>query len=188
MQSKAATVAEYLKDLPEDRRTAIAAVRQLILDNLPAGFEECMNCGMIGYVVPHSIYPAGYHCNPMEPLPFANLASQKNHMALYLMSVYGPLANWFQTEWKKTGKRLDMGKSCIRFKKLDDLPLDLIARTIAKVSVPDYIAYCERMTRDRKPTPRSEIQARSRAKASAKKIKAAKVKPKAASRVKRNNP
>jgi hypothetical protein len=188
MQSKAATVAQYLKDLPEDRHAVISAVRKVILDNLPAGFEECMNYGMIGYVVPHSIYPAGYHCNPKDPLPFACLASQKNHMALYLMTVYDPLGNWFQTEWEKTGKKLDMGKSCIRFKKLEDLPLDLISRTIAKVSVRDYIAYCESMTRDRKPTPRSEIQMRSRAKSSAKKTKAAKAKPKASSRVRRNKP
>ncbi len=176
MQSKAATVAQYLNELPEDRRAVITAVRKVILDNLPAGFRECMNYGMIGYVVPHSIYPAGYHCNPKDPLPFACLASQKNHMALYLMTVYGPLGNWFHSEWKKTGKKLDMGKSCIRFEKLDDLPLDLIARTIAKVSVADYIAYCESMTRDRKPTPRSEIQARSKAKASAKKRLVAKAK------------
>ncbi len=166
MQSKATTVAQYLKELPPDRREAISTVRDVILKNLPKGYEECMNYGMIGYVVPHSIYPAGYHCKPSDPLPFANLASQKGGMSLYLMTVYGPLAGWFLAEYKKTGKKLDMGKSCVRFKKLDDLPLDLIGRTIAKVPVADYIAYCEANTKNAgKPArPKATAKAKSPAK------------------------
>lgn len=143
MQSKAKTVAQYLKELPPDRREAIAAVRKVILDNLPKGYEEGMTYGMIGYYVPHSIYPAGYHCDPSQPLPFANLASQKNYMSVYMMTVYGKNEEWFRAEYKKTGKKLDMGKCCVRFKKLDDLPLDLIGRAIAKVSVKEHIAQYE---------------------------------------------
>lgn len=118
MQSKAATVAEYLAELPEDHRRAIEAVRKVILDNLDSGYEEGMQYGMIGYYVPHRIYPAGYHCDPKQPLPFAALASQKNYMSLYLMCIYGetPLAAWFREAWAKTGKKLDAGKACIRFK------------------------------------------------------------------------
>jgi hypothetical protein len=177
MQSKAKTVSEYLKELPDDRRAAISAVRKVILDNLPVGIQERMSYGMIGYVVPHSVYPAGYHVNPDQPLPFANLASQKNTMALYLMTIYGPLGDWFRAEWKKTGKKLDMGKGCIRFRKLDDLPLELIGRTIARVPVEDYIAYCEGATRNRKPTPKSEIKARAKARVAAKKGSPAKKSP-----------
>jgi hypothetical protein len=143
MQSAAKTVAQYLKELPPDRREAISSVRKVILDNLPKGYEECMNYGMIGYVVPHRLYPAGYHCNPKDPLPFANLASQKNHMSLYMMTVYGGDEGWFREEYKKTGKKLDMGKSCVRFKRLEDLPLDLIGKAIARVPVDEYIARTE---------------------------------------------
>ena len=109
---------------------SLEAVRRTIRRNLPRGIKEGIQYGMIGYFVPHSIYPAGYHCDPTQPLPLAALALQKNHMALYLMCAYGDAAyaEWFRNEWKKTGKRLDMGKSCIRFKQLDDLPLELIGR------------------------------------------------------------
>ena len=141
MQSKATTVSEYLKELPPERRKAIQAVRDVIVQNLPKGYEEIMNYGMIGYVIPHSIYPKGYHCDPSKPLPFASLASQKNYMSFYLMTLYGQLEDWFRDEWKKTGKKLDMGKCCVRFKKLEDLPLDLIGRTIAMIPVDEYIAY-----------------------------------------------
>ena len=124
MKSAAKTVDEYVKGLPEDRRKAISALRKVILDNLPEGYQECMSYGMIGYVVPHSIYPKGYQCNPKLPLPFVNLGSQKNHMALYFMSIYGsaPLREWFEDAYKKSGKTLDMGKACVRFKTLEDLP------------------------------------------------------------------
>ena len=142
MTSKAATVAEYLRGLPDDRRAAITAVRKVILDNLPEGYAERMQYGMISYVVPHSLYPAGYHCNPSDPLAYASLGSQKNHMAIYLMSVYGDgeTAQWFRKAYAAAGKKLDMGKCCVRFRKLDDLPLDVIGQVIARVPVKNYIA------------------------------------------------
>jgi hypothetical protein len=142
MTSKAKTVEEYLQALPDDRRTAISAVREVILANLPKGFEERMNYGMIGYVVPPSLYPAGYLCDPKQPLPFACLGSQKNHMAIYLMNVYGDPAmeTWFRKAWQASGKNLDMGKSCVRFKKLEDVPLDVIGQVIARTPVKNYIA------------------------------------------------
>jgi hypothetical protein len=141
VQSKAKTVAQYLAELPADRREAIDAVRKVILNNLPAGFEEAIQYGMIGYVVPHTLFPAGYHCDPSQPLCFAALASQKNYMAVYLMTVYGnkKTEEWFKKAYKATGKKLDMGKSCVRFKKLDDLPLDVIGQAIARVPVKSYI-------------------------------------------------
>jgi hypothetical protein len=145
MTSKAATVEEYLQSLPADRRTAINAVRKVILANLPKGYEERMNYGMIGYVVPHSLYPAGYHCDPKLPLPFAGLASQKNHMALYVMTLYGdaPTERWFSQAWQASGRKLDMGKCCVRFKRLEDVPLEVVAQLIARVPVKDYIARTE---------------------------------------------
>src|SRR5580704_16894088 len=112
MQSKAKTVAEYLAELPEDRRKAIETVRQVVLKNLDKDYEEGIQYGMIGYYVPHRVHPAGYHCDPKQPLPFASLASQKNHMSLYIMCVYANSdhASWFQQAWAKSGKKLDMGK------------------------------------------------------------------------------
>src|SRR5205823_1228790 len=144
--SNAKTVEEYLGSLPEERRAAMSAVRQVILANLPEGYEECMQCGMIGYVVPHSLYPPGYHCHPSQPLQYAALGSQKNHMALYLCTVYGDAdtQKWFQQAYKASGKKLDMGKSCVRFKKLEDLPLDVIGEVIGRVPVKKYIACIER--------------------------------------------
>ena len=145
MQSKAKTVKEYLAELPEDRRTAIEALRKIIRKNLDKGYEEGMQYGMIGYYVPHKVYPPGYHCDAKQPLPFAGLASQKNHMAVYLMCNYGSpeQAKWFQKEWAKTGKKLDKGKSCLRFKKLDDLALDVIGQAIARVPAKKYVANYE---------------------------------------------
>lgn len=145
MQSKAKTVKEYLDGLPEDRRAAMEAVRKVILKNLDKGYEEGMQYGMIGYCVPHKLYPPGYHCDPKQPLPFACLASQKNHMAVYLMCIYGSTKDeeWFRKEWAKTGKKLDMGKSCIRFKKIEDLPLEVIGKAIARAPVKEYIVYYE---------------------------------------------
>ena len=146
MQSKATTVAQYIKELPDKRRKPIKAVRKVIRDHLPKGYKEGMQYGMIGYFVPHSVYPAGYHCDPSQPLPFAHLASQKNHMAIYLFGMYSDpkLTKWFVKEWKKSGKKLDMGKSCIRFKKLDDLPLQLIGEVISKTSVEEMIQSYEK--------------------------------------------
>ncbi|MGO9463218.1 MAG: DUF1801 domain-containing protein [Isosphaeraceae bacterium] len=145
MPNKPTTVAEYLSGLPEDRREAIEAVRQLILKNLDNDYEEGIQYGMIGYYVPHRVYPSGYHCDPKQPLPFAALASQKNYMSLYLMCVYGDTdhSKRFREAWAQTGKKLDMGKSCVRFKNVDDLALDVIAEAIKAVPAKKYVAYCE---------------------------------------------
>ena len=148
MQSKAATVAEYLDSLSPERRAAIAAVRDVILENLDSDYEEGMQYGMIGYSVPHRVYPDGYHADPRQGLPFAALASQKNYMSLYLMGLYcgcvegvheTELLKWFKGAWQKTGKKLDMGKACIRFKKLDDLPLDVVGEAIRRVPARKYV-------------------------------------------------
>lgn len=171
MQSKAPTVQAYLAELEPDRRAAIEAVRKTILANLDKDFAEGMSYGMIGYHVPHSIYPAGYHCDPNQPLPFAGLASQKNAMSLYLMGLYGSpdeLA-WFTTEWKKTGKKLDMGKSCIRFKKLEDLPLELIGRAIKRVKASAYIKAYEANLGAQRAARSADKPAKSSAKKAAKK-------------------
>jgi hypothetical protein len=151
MHSQATTVEQYLSGLAEDRREALEAVRRVILANLDKDFEEGMQYGMIGYYVPHRVYPAGYHCDPKEPLPFAGLASQKNHMSLYLMCIYGDseLSKWFREAWTKTGKKLDMGKSCVRFKRLDDLALDVIGEAIKRVQAKKYIEHCEAAIRTR---------------------------------------
>ncbi len=144
MQSRASSVDQYLAELPEDRCAAISAVRKVILANLPKGVTEGMGYGMIGYAIPHSVYPDGYHCDPKQPLPFASLASQKNYMTLYLMNLYtGQDEEWLRGEWAKTGKKLDMGKCCVRFKKLEDLPLDVIGKAIARWSVEQHIANYE---------------------------------------------
>ncbi|MDX2114138.1 MAG: DUF1801 domain-containing protein [Planctomycetota bacterium] len=142
MQSKAATVKQYLAELPADRRAAIDAVRKVILENLSDGLEEGMQYGMIGYYVPHSVFPQGYHCDPKQPLPYAGIASQKQHMSIYLMSVYGSpdVLRWFQDAYRKSGKKLDMGKACIRFKTLEDLPLDVIGAVIRRVPAQAYIS------------------------------------------------
>jgi len=146
MQSKTKTVKEYLAELPPERKAAIQAVRKVILKNLPKGFEEIMQYGMIGYVVPHKVYPPGYHCDPKQPLPFMGLASQKNYMAIYFMNIYMDKGaqNWFTKAYKASGKKLDMGKSCLRFKKLEDLALEVIGRAVARQSVKEYIALYEK--------------------------------------------
>ena len=158
MQSKAATVAQYLKELPADRRAAIEAVRAVILKNLDALYEEGMQYGMIGYYVPHSVYPPGYHCDPKQPLPFICLASQKNYMSVYLGCVYGPEQEKpFREAWAKTGKKLDMGKSCVRFRKVDDLALDVIGDAIRHLSARKFIDYYESViqTSLRRRSPRT---------------------------------
>jgi len=174
MQSQATTVKQYLAELPEDRRTAIAAVRKVIRANLNDGFEEGMQYGMIGYYVPHRIYPAGYHCDPAQPLPFTCLASQKNYMSLYMMTVYddAPLAEWFQSAWAATGKKLDRGKSCIRFRKLDDLPLEVIGEAIRRMTVEDFVAFYERSTEGRRKPTRTRSAASTKKAAPAKKAAA----------------
>jgi uncharacterized protein YdhG (YjbR/CyaY superfamily) len=146
MKIKAKTVEEYIANLPEDRREAVIKLRETVLKNLPEGFKEEMNYGMIGYVVPHSIYPDGYHCAPEMPLPFANIASQKNHIAFYHMGVYADpeLYKWFVTEFPKHSKyKLDMGKSCIRFKKPDRITYELIGELMQKMSVQEWIGHYE---------------------------------------------
>jgi len=146
MTSHAATVEQYLAELPEDRRAAISAVRDVILAHLPEGYREGMQYGMIGYYVPHSLFPAGYHCDPKQPLPFAALASQKNHMALYLTCLYGndEQEAWFREAWAAAGKKLDMGKACIRFKKVEALALDVIGETISRVPTEEYVGRYQR--------------------------------------------
>jgi len=150
MQSKATTPEQYLSELPEDRKEAMLKLRNAIKENLPQGFEEVISYGMLGYVVPHSIYLSGYHCDPKLPLPFINLASQKNFIALYHMGIYADknLESWFVSEYPKHVKsKLDMGKSCIRFKKMDDIPFDFIGELVAKVSVEDWISNYEKAFR-----------------------------------------
>ena len=156
MQSKATTVQAYLASLPEDRREAINAIRRVFLEHMDPKLKEGMSYGMIGYAVPHEVYPNGYHCNPSMPLPYAGLASQKGYMSLSLMSLYipsgeagdgakagsdgmTPEARWFKDAWTKTGRKLDMGKACVRFKALADVPLDVLAAALKRVSVDTYI-------------------------------------------------
>lgn len=142
MQSDAKTVDEYFESLPEDRKDAMTRLRKVILDNIPPGFTEQMSYGMVGYVVPHSTYPAGYHCDQKLPLPFVNIASQKNFIALYHMGIYADPAilDWFTSEYPKhSSAKLDMGKSCIRFKKPDQIPFELIGELMGKISVERWI-------------------------------------------------
>ncbi len=149
MKSDAATVEEYLAGLPEERRQAINAVRRVVLEHLPDGYEECMAFGMIAWVVPLSRYPDTYN---KQPLALASLASQKRHLALYLNNVYSDedTREWFTSAYAASGKRLDIGKSCVRFKRLDDLPLDVIGEAIARTSVDDFLASYEAARRKTK--------------------------------------
>jgi hypothetical protein len=145
MQSKAPTVAAYLQELPAERRTLLDAVRKVIRANLDKGIQEVMNYGMIGYVIPHSIYPDGYHCDPSKPFPFGGLASQKNYCSLYLFPIYAEAEDWFRAEWKKGGKKLDMGKCCIRFKRLEDLDLDVLARALRRFTIAQTLQCYEQL-------------------------------------------
>ena len=137
----ATTVEQYLAALPQDRREALNAVREVIRKNLDSNIHEGMQYGVIGYFIPHSVFPAGYHCNPKEPLPYMGLGSGKSHMSLHLMCVYGDKATRaaFEAAWKKSGKKLDMGAACLRFKKLEDLALDAVAQVVRSVSAQKYI-------------------------------------------------
>lgn len=146
MQYKAISPDDYISQIPEERKEAIKKLRKVIQDNLPSGFEEGMNYNMIGYYVPHSVYPNGYHCDTSLPLPFMNIASQKNFIALYHMGMYAKkdLLDWFTTEYPKHCKyKLDMGKSCVRFKKIEDIPYDLIGQLTAKMSAKEWIQVYE---------------------------------------------
>lgn len=142
MTIKAISVEDYIQQVSDDKREAIIALRKVIKNNIPKDFEECINYNMIGYVVPHKLYPAGYHCDPKLPLPFVNIAAQKNFIALYHMGLYASpkLLDWFTTEYAKRAKgKLDMGKSCIRFKKSENIPFDLIGELMQKLSAKQWI-------------------------------------------------
>lgn len=142
MTSDAKTPEEYINALPPERKEAISKLRKIIVKNLPKGFSETMDYGMIGYVVPHSIYPNGYHCKPETPLPFMSLASQKNFVAVYHMGVYAhkELLDWFVNEYPKhCSRKLDMGKSCVRFKKIEEIPYELIGELASKMTTEEWI-------------------------------------------------
>ncbi|MFT5168796.1 MAG: hypothetical protein ACI8P3_004041 [Saprospiraceae bacterium] len=150
MRYEATSIKDYIDQLPEDRQPVIKKLRSIINKNLPKGFKEQLSYGMIGWVVPHSIYPDGYHCDPKTPLPFLNVASQKNFVAVYHMGVYSSptLLKWFTDEFPKHSKRkLDMGKSCIRFKKMDEVPYELIGELATRITVEDWIAAYETVHR-----------------------------------------
>jgi len=147
MKAEGKTVEEILINLPEDRVEPFNKLHDVIVKNLPKGFEAAISYGGLGYVIPHSLYPAGYHCKPSEPLPFAGLASQKNSINFYHMGIYSSpkLLNWFVSEYPKhTKQKLDMGKSCIRFKKFDDIPYQLIGELMQKMSANDWINIYEK--------------------------------------------
>ena len=147
MQIPAKDPEEYISKVPEDRKPYFKKLRQVVLDNIPKGFEEQMSYGMIGYVVPKKIYPSGYHCDTSLPLPFVNIASQKNFIALYHMGIYAKpeLLDWFVKEYPKHCKRkLDMGKSCVRFKKAEEIPFELIAELMKKMTIEDWIGVYEK--------------------------------------------
>ena len=145
--SKATTVKDYLAGLPAERRAALEQVRKVILENLDKNLEEGPLYGMIGYYVPHRIFPAGYHCDPKTPLPFAVLGAKKNYLALHLMGLYANEAQaaWFKAEWAKRGKKLDMGKACVRIKKVKDVPLDVIGQHFARIPAKSYIEGYEKV-------------------------------------------
>lgn len=147
MQYQATSVDDYISQVPEDRKEALTKLREVINSNIPKGFEEGIQYGMIGYYVPHSLYPSGYHCTPEIPLPFMSFASQKNSINLYHMGIYSikELHDWFVAEYPKYSKRkLDMGKSCIRFKKPEDIPYELIGELASKITVDEWIAIYEK--------------------------------------------
>lgn len=146
MQSEAKSPDQYFDELPEDRKKAMKELRAVIKKNIPKGFEETMGYGMVGYVVPHSLYPAGYHCDPKQPLPFLGMASQKNAISFYHMGIYADpkLLKWFQEEYPKHSKtKLDMGKSCIRFKKPEQIPFELLGQLVSKLTPKQWIAIYE---------------------------------------------
>ena len=146
MTSDAKTPEEYISALPKERKDAVSKLRKVILKNLPNGFTETMGYGMLGYVVPHSIYPDGYHCDPKTPLPFMSVASQKNFIAVYHMGVYAhkEIYDWFVNEYPKySNRKLDMGKSCIRFKKIDEIPYKLIGELASKMTTEEWIKIYE---------------------------------------------
>ncbi|MFD1632073.1 DUF1801 domain-containing protein [Pseudopedobacter beijingensis] len=142
MEKEVKTVTEYMEQLPAERKEVLQKLRKIITENLPEGFEETLSYGMIGYVVPHSIYPDGYHVTPQLPLPFINIASQKSHIALYHMALYADenLLNWFKEEYaKQTNTKPDIGKSCIRFKKPEQIPFSLIGELVQQIDIQQWV-------------------------------------------------
>ena len=153
MKIQANSPDEYVEKVPEERRPSFERLRQTVLDHLPAGFEEVMSNGMIGYVVPHSLYPDGYHCTPALPLPFMNIANQKNFIAFYHMGIYAEpeLLRWFLAEYEALNlRKLDMGKSCMRFKNWEEIPFELIGQLVSKRSPHDWIAVYESQFKKKK--------------------------------------
>lgn len=152
MNNNIRAVEDYIEALPPDRKEAIRKLRKIIQENLPEGFEENFSYGMIGYVIPLSLYPRGYHARSGEPIPFLSLASQKNYIALYHMGLYTKkeVEAWFRAEYAKSvSSKLDMGKSCIRFKNVRDIPFDLITELCSKITVQEYITVYEKATMNR---------------------------------------
>lgn len=146
MKANGKTVKKILANLPDDRVEPFNKLHNVIMENIPKGFEAAISYGGLGYVVPHTIYPAGYHCKPIEPLPFAGIASQKNSINLYHMGIYSDpkLLEWFVAEYPKHSKqKLDLGKSCIRFKKFNEIPYELIGELMSKISVDEWISFYE---------------------------------------------
>jgi len=146
MISNTPTINEYMDKLPDDRKASVKKLREIALNNLPEGFEERISSNMLGYVVPHSIYPSGYHVSPNKPLPFLDIASQKNFIAIYHMGLYAipEVLEWFTSEYPKHSKyKLNMGKSCVRFKKIDDIPYDLIKELLTKLTPQDWVKVYE---------------------------------------------
>ena len=143
MASKPTTVAEYLEQLPPDRRAAIDAVRKVIRENLDKDYEEGIQYGMLGYYVPHRVFPDGYHCDPKQPLPFMSVASTKGHIGLHMFCIYGDagLQEWFRDAWKKAGKKLDMGAACVRVKKLEDIALDVVGEAVRRLPTAKFIGH-----------------------------------------------
>ena len=184
--TKPTTVAAYLKSLPADRRAAIEAIRACVLKALPKGYEEGIQYGCIGYSVPHSLYPPGYHCDPKQPLPFMSIGNTKGHIGLYMFCLYtddSAVAD-FAEAWKATGKRLDMGKSCVRVKKLEDVPLDVLAKTIRSITVKKFVASYERQLEEHGTKhPGKKAKSTAAKKKQAKKVTKKKTTKKAAKKV-----
>ena len=168
MASKFTTPEQYLASLPEERRRDLAAVRDVIRANLDKGIEEGIQYNMIGYYVPHEVYPAGYHCDPKQPLPFAGLGATKSHLSLYFFGLYCSPAERerFQAEWKKTGKKLDMGAACIRFKRLEDAALDVIAGAVRRLKLKPFLSYYEQVRPENKKPGAPSKKASSQSKGS----------------------
>lgn len=194
MASKPSTVKEYLDSLPEDRRKALQSLRKVFKANMDKKFKEGIQYGMIGYFVPHSVYPDGYHCDPKQPLPFAGLASQKNHIGIYLFCIYGNTGEetMFRQAWKDSGKRLDMGKACVRVKKIEDVPLEVLAATLKRITAAAFIKHYETaIAKGRKPAKKAAKKKPATKKATKKKVAAKKTaakKPVAKKKPAKKNP